>query len=52
MEFLQKRRDVVMTFLMEGQSGSVALYFLQSDYVFSDNASQKRTAVVNSRTDA
>ena len=39
---------MVMTFLKEGQSGSVVLYFLQSGYLFRDNASQKRITVVNS----
>ena len=43
---------MVMTFLTEGQSGSVVLYFLQSDYLFRGNASHKGIAVVNSREDA
>ena len=45
MEFLQKRGDLVMTFLTEGQSSSVVLYFLQSGYLFRGTASQKRIAV-------
>ena len=51
MEFLQKRSDMVMMYLT-GQSGSTVLYFLQLGYLFRGNASQKRTAVVNSREDA
>ena len=49
MEFLQKRCDMVMMFLMESQSGSVVMYFLQLGYLFRGNASQQRIAVVNSR---
>ena len=52
MEFLLERCDMVMTFLTEGQSGSVVLYFLQSGYLFRGNVSQKKIAVVNSREDA
>ena len=51
MKFLQKTRDVIMTFLTDGQSGSVVLYFLQSSYLFRGNAGQKRIAIVNSRKD-
>ena len=40
-----------MTFLMEGQSGSVVLYFLQSGYLFRGNTIQEGIAVVNSRKD-
>ena len=49
MEFLQERGDMVMTFLTEGQSGSVVSYFLYPGYLPRGNASQKMTAVVNSR---
>ena len=52
MECLQKRRDVVMTFLTEGQSCSMVSYFLRSGFLFRGNASQNRIAVVNSREDA
>ena len=52
MECLQKRCNMIMTFLTEGQSGSVVLYFLQSGYLFRGNASQKRIAVINCRKDA
>ena len=52
MEFLQERCNMAMTFLTEGQSGSVVLYFLQSGYLFTGNARQKSIAVVKSRKDA
>ena len=51
MEFLQERCDMVMTFLTEGQSGSVVLYFLKSGYLFKGNAIQKKIAVVDARED-
>ena len=47
MEFLQKRSDIVMTFVTKGQKD-----VLQSGYPFRGNANQKRTAVVNSGEDA
>ena len=48
MEFLQERCNMAMTFLTEGQSGSVVLYFLQSGYLFRGNASQEGIAVKQS----
>ena len=39
MEFLPVKGYMVMTFLTEGQSDSVVLYFLRSDYLFRGNAS-------------
>ena len=52
MEFLQERSDIDKTFLTEGQSGGVVLYFLQSGCLFTGNASQGEIAVVSSREDA
>ena len=40
MEFLQERCDMVMTFLTEGQLGSVVWYFLQRDCLFRSNVMQ------------
>ena len=47
MEFLQKRSDIVMTFVTKGQKD-----VLQSGCLFTGNASQGEIAVVSSREDA